>query len=39
MERVLKIIENAEKSCFVAKSLAAKVQVEPRFVSAVAELV
>jgi organic hydroperoxide reductase OsmC/OhrA len=37
--RALKAIEKAEKNCFVGKSLAAKVQVEPRFVSAVAELV
>jgi organic hydroperoxide reductase OsmC/OhrA len=38
VEKTLKVIERAEKSCFVAKSLRATVQVEPNFVPATVEL-
>lgn len=38
VEKFLKIIEKAEKGCFVSKSLRATVQVEPHFVPAAAEL-
>ena len=36
--KVLKIVEKAEKNCFVTKSLRATVQVEPKLVPAVPEL-
>lgn len=39
VERALKAVQKAEKGCFVANSLAAKVQVEPHCVSVTAELV
>jgi len=38
VEKFLKIIEKAEKGCFVSKSLRATVQVEPHFVPAAVEL-
>lgn len=38
VEKALKVIEKAQKNCFVSKSLRTTVQVEPHFVSAVAEL-
>lgn len=38
VEKTLKVIERAEKSCFVAKSLRAAVQVEPNFVPATVEM-
>ena len=38
VEKALKVIDKAQKNCFVSKSLRTTVQVEPHFVSAVAEL-
>ena len=38
VEKFLKIIEKAEKGCFVSKSLRATVQVEPHFTPAAVEL-
>ena len=38
VEKALKVVEKAERNCFISKSLKATVQVEPQFVSAVAEL-
>lgn len=38
VEKALKVVEKAEKNCFVAKSLRATVQVEPSFVPAVTEM-
>ena len=38
-ERARKLLEKAERNCFITKSLRATVQVEPRFVSAAAEIV
>jgi organic hydroperoxide reductase OsmC/OhrA len=39
VERAMKVVEKAHKGCFVSNSLTAKVQVEPRILAAVAELV
>lgn len=37
IEKALRVIEKAERNCFISNSLKAKVQVEPRFVSALVE--
>ena len=37
-ERAGKLLEKAERNCFISKSLRAAVQVEPRFVSIPAEI-
>ena len=39
LEKAQKVVEKAQKNCFISKSLRATVQVEPHFVSAVAALV
>ena len=38
VEKILKVIDRAEKNCFVSNSLRATVQVEPTFIPATAEL-